>query len=93
MQQIGIDAKRRFAALVFWNGDLVLFSIADQLGARSQIPFAPWGDHFDIWLQGIISQFKTHLIIPLAGRPVGHRIGANRLGNFNLPFGDQWPCN
>ena len=88
MQQIGIDAEGCLAAFILWDGDLILFGIADQLGARPQIPFTPRRDHFNVWLQRIISQFKPNLIIAFAGGAMRHSLGTNRLGDFDLPLGN-----
>ena len=93
MQQVGIDAERRFTAFVARDRNLVLLGIGDQLGARSQIPFSPWGDDPDIGLLRVIGEFETNLIIALAGGTVRNSVSTHFAGNFDLAFGNQWPCD
>ena len=50
----------------------------DQLGARV-VPFAPGGDDLDVGLQRIVAELEAHLVVALAGRAVGDRIGADLL--------------
>ena len=89
MQQIGIHAEGRFAALILRDRDLVFFGELDQARAAGQVPFAPGGDYLHIRLQRVVAQFKPHLVIALAGRAMRHRISAHGFGNFDLALGDQ----
>ena len=57
--------------------------------AAGQVPFAPWGDDLDVRLQRVIAELETDLIVALAGRAMGDRIGADLLGDLDLPLGDQ----
>ena len=86
MQQVCINAERRFAAFVFGNRNLMFLGETNQLGTAGQIPFAPGCNNLDIWVQRIGRQFKTHLIVALACCAVGHRIRTRFRGNFNQTF-------
>ena len=50
MQQVGINAERCLAALVFGNLDLMLLGKFEQGFATLEVPFAPWSDHLDVRL-------------------------------------------
>ncbi len=89
MQQVGVRGERRVAALVLLNRNLVLFREIDQRRAGRQIPFSPGSDHGDVRLQRIISQFKTNLIIALAGGAVADRVGPHLARDLDLLLGDQ----
>ena len=65
MQQVGVDAERRLAALVLGDGDLVLFGEVEQGLAALEIPLAPGGDDVDVGLQRIVAEFEAHLVIAL----------------------------
>ncbi len=93
VQQIGIDRKRSFAALVFGNWDLVFLGKFDQFGPARQIPLAPRGDHLDIRVQRVSREFKADLIVAFAGGAMGDRIGAFCGSNFDQTFGNQWTCD
>ena len=71
----------------------MLFSPFNQPRAAGQIPFAPWGDDFDIGVQRIGRQFKPHLIIAFASRTMRDGIGPGFGGNLDQPFGNQWAGN
>ena len=89
MQQIGIHAEGRFAALVLGNGDLVFLGELNEARAACQVPFAPGRDHLHIGLQRVVAEFKAHLVIALAGCAVRHGIGTHGFSDFNLALGDQ----
>ena len=93
VQQVGINTKRRFAALVFGDWDLVFLGKIDQLGTACKIPFTPGGDDFDIGVQCVGGQLKPHLVIAFAGRAMGNSICPFELCNLNQAFGDQWARN
>ena len=67
----------RLAALVLGDRDLVLLGEGDQRGAAGQVPFPPGGDHLHVRLQGVIGQLEAHLVVALAGRAMGHGVGAD----------------
>ena len=67
------------------------FGEFEQLGAAGQIPFPPRRDHLDVGLERIIGEFETHLVVALAGRAMGDRVGADLLGDLDLLLGDQRP--
>ena len=83
MQKVGINTKRRLAALVFGDWNLVLFGKINQLGTACQIPFAPGGDDFDVRVQCIGRQLESYLVIALAGRAVSDCICALDLRNLD----------
>ena len=91
MQQVGIDAERRLAALVLGDRDLVLLGELEQPGAAGQVPFAPRGDDLDVRLQRVIAELEAHLVVALAGRAMRHRIGADLFGDLDLALRDQRP--
>ena len=91
MQKIGIDGKRRLAALVLGDRDLILLGEGEERGARGQIPFAPGRDDLDVRLQRIIGKLEAHLVVALAGRAMGDGIGADLAGDLDLLLGDQRP--
>ena len=89
VQQVGIDAERRLAALVLGDRDLVLLGELQQPGAAGQLPFAPRGDDLDVGLQRVIAELEAHLVVALAGRAMRHRIGADLFGDLDLALRDQ----
>src|SRR5690606_10394343 len=89
VQKVRVGRERAFAALVLGDRDLVLFSPGDQRGAAGQIPFAPWSNNLDIRCQGIGAQFKTNLIVALAGGAVGNGVSAGFAGDFDQTLGNQ----
>ncbi len=89
VQEVGIDRERRLAALVAGDGDLVLLGIFDELGARGEVPFAPRCDHLDVRLQRIIGELEAHLVVAFAGGAMRHRVGADLVGDLDLPLGDE----
>ena len=91
VQQVGVDRERRLAALVLGDRDLVLLGVFEQPGARGQIPFAPRRDHLDVGLQRVIGELEAHLVVALAGRAMGDRVGADLAGDLDLALGDQRP--
>ena len=60
-----------------------------QRGTGHEIPLSPRGDHREIWGQSVDGQFKTHLVITLAGRAVRDGLSPFSPGNFNKTFGDE----
>ena len=93
MQKVRIHREWRLTALVFGNRNLVLLSKINQLCAAGQIPLPPRRDHLDVGVKCIASKFKTHLVIALARRPVGHSIGTNFFSNLDKALGNKRPCD
>ena len=89
MQQVGIHGIRRTVSLLHLNRNALLRRISQQLLTRSQIPDAPRGDHGDIRLQGVSSQFKAHLIVALAGSAVSHSVCPTLGGDLHQTLGDE----
>ena len=89
MQQVGVGRERRLAALVLGDRDLVRFGERDQRLARAQVPFAPRRNDGDVGLERVVAELETHLVVALAGRPVGDRVGPDPLGDLDLLLGDQ----
>ena len=91
MQKIGVGRERRLAALVLGDRDLVLLGVGDQRRARGEAPFAPGRDDPDVRLQRIGRKLVAHLVVALAGRAVGDRVGADLARDLDQPLGDQRP--
>ncbi|OIQ66955.1 hypothetical protein GALL_514710 [mine drainage metagenome] len=91
VQQVGVDAEGRLAALVLGDLDLVLLGEVQQGLAALEVPLPPRRDHVDVWSQGRIGQFVADLIVSLARRAVADGLGAQPPGDLDLPFGDQRP--
>ena len=91
VQQVRINAERRFAALVLGDRNLVRLGIFQQMGARQQRPFAPRGNHPQMGVQRQRRQFKPHLIVALAGRAMRHGIGPGFSRDFHQTLGNQRP--
>ena len=60
--------------------------VGDQIHAAFEIPLAPGSDDFDVGLQRVIRQLKTHLIVAFAGRAVRDSVSAFLLRDFDLAF-------
>ncbi len=91
MQQVRIDGKGRLAPLVLGDRDLVLFGEFQKLGAARQVPFPPWRDDPDRGIKRIGRKLEPHLIVALAGRAMGHGIGAMLMGDIDEVLGNQRP--
>ena len=89
VQQVGVGREGRLAALVLGDRDLVLLGEGDQRVARGEFPFAPRRDHLDVGLQRVSRELETDLVVALAGRAMGDRVGAGRAGDLDQPLGDQ----
>ena len=76
----------------FYGGshrDVALAGVMDGVLARADLPLAPGGDHLEAWVQGGIGQLEAHLVVALAGGPVGYCVGAHFVSHFHLVLGDQ----
>ncbi len=91
VQKVGVHREGRFVALVFGDGDLVLFGEVDQRLAAGEGPLAPGGDHPDVGLQRVIAELEPHLIVALARGAVTDRVGPDAAGDVDLGLGDQRP--
>ena len=76
VQKVGVDREGRLAALVLGDEDLVLLGEVDQVGARLELPFPPRRDDLDVGVERIGGQLEAHLVVALAGRAMGDRVGA-----------------
>ena len=74
-----------------WRSGLVLLGVVEEAGARGQIPFAPRRDDLDVGLQRVIGQLEADLVVALAGRAMGDRVGADLARDLDLALGDQRP--
>lgn len=86
-------SKRRLAAFVLGNGDLVLLGEVEQLLAAAERPFPPRGDHPDVGFQRVIAELEADLVVALAGGAVRDRIRTDGAGDLDLALGDQRPRN
>ena len=89
MQEVGVDRKRRFAPLVLRDGDLVLFGEGEKRIAGGELPFAPGRDDLDVGVQRIGRQLEAHLVVALARRAMGDRVGARFTGDLDQALGDE----
>ncbi len=71
VQQVGVDAERRLAALVLGDRDLVLLGEVEQRLAALEVPFAPGRDDLDVGLQRVVAELEADLVVALAGGAVG----------------------
>ena len=91
VQQVGIGRKRRFAALVLGDRNLVLFGEGEKRVAGGEAPFSPRRDDLDVGLERIGRQFVAHLVVALAGRAVRDGVGADLARDLDQVLGDQRP--
>ena len=89
MQEVRVDRKRGFAALVAADRDLVRLSEFQEFGAAGELPLAPWRDDAHIGFQSIIGEFEADLVVTLSGGAVGDGVGAGCFGDFDLPLRDE----
>ena len=89
MEQVGVHRIGRFFSMLF-DGDTVCFGESQKFLPAVEIPLSPGGDDGDIGIEREIAQFKTHLVVPLSGRPVTDRVRTCQIGDFYLPLGDEW---
>ena len=73
----------------YGNGNVMSCRVIDLLIAGTQFPFTPGRDDGQIRIQRFYGQFKTYLIVALAGSAVSHRIGAFLVGNVHQVLSDQ----
>ena len=62
-------------------------------GIQRPFVISPGGDDFDIRSQGLDAEFKTDLVVPLAGSAVADGSSAFLPGDFHQLLGDQRPCH
>ena len=58
---------------------------------EANLPLAPRRDHLDVGLQRIGRELEAHLVVALAGRAMGDRVGADLARDLDQPLGDQRP--
>src|SRR5436190_22245342 len=88
MQQIRVYRKRRLAALVLRDRDLVLLGKGDERLARAPLPFPPWRNHRHVRLARVVAQLETYVVIALAGCAVRGGIRPGLFCDFDLGLGD-----
>ncbi len=91
VQQVGVHRERRLALLVLGDRNLMLAGERQQILAALEAPFAPRCDDLDRRIERVIGQLESDLVVALAGRAMTDRVGANLVGDLDLPFGDQRP--
>ena len=69
----------------------MLLGEGEKRAAGGELPFAPGRDDLDVGLERISRQLEAHLIIALAGRAMGDRVGADFVGDLDQMLGDQRP--
>ena len=93
MQEVGVDRKRRLAAFVLGDRDLVLLREGEERAPGGEAPLAPRRDDLDVGLEGIGRELEAHLVVALAGRAVGDRVRPDLAGDVDEMFGDQGPSD
>ena len=91
VQQVCVNREGRLAALVLGDRNLVRLGKFQKLGARGQIPQPPGRDDLDGRVKCRDTQLEPDLIVALAGRAMGHGIGAGFLRDADQMFGNQRP--
>ena len=91
VQQVGVDRKRRLAALVLGDGDLVLLGEFEELAAGIEVPLAPGRDHLDVGIERVIAELETDLVVALAGGAMGDGLGPGLMRDLDLALGDERP--
>ena len=71
------------------NRNAVFFGVFFQGGTALHVPLTPGSDDLDGGIKMVISDFKTHLIIALAGGTMGNGVCPFPGGNLHLRLGDQ----
>ena len=65
--------------------------VLDLVVARVERPLPPRRDDLQVRGQGFVGQLEADLIVPLAGAPVRHGVGALGQGDLDLRLGDDRP--
>lgn len=68
--------------------NILFFCITNQIFSTFEIPRAPWCDDLEVGLERHECEFKAHLVVTFACRPVSDRIGAFFFGDFYLTLGN-----
>ncbi len=91
VQEIGVHRIRCAPPLLFLevHRNFVGLGVAQQLLARIEIPFAPRCNDLHVGHQRIGAELEADLIVALAGRTVGDRVGAGLARNLDEALGDQ----
>jgi hypothetical protein len=92
VQEVGVDRERRLAALVLGDRDLVL--LGERRAARCSRRSSHSRQGAMILMSGSSAysrEFEAHLVVALAGRAVGDRVGADLAGDVDQVLGDQRP--
>src|SRR5687768_10509530 len=66
-----------------------LLRVRDRILAAADVPFAPWRDHREVRRKGSEGQLEADLVVPLAGAPMGERIGTDRTSDLHLAARDE----
>src|SRR5688572_3957225 len=89
VEEIRIDGKRRLAALIPGDRDLMLFGKGDQVGTALERPFAPRGNDSDVMAEDIGGELKAHLVVAFAGGAVSDGIGTGLARDLDQPLGNE----
>src|SRR5258708_6442460 len=84
---VAIAAVDIFLALL--DGNVVFLRVGNGIFAGIDVPFAPRSDDLHVWRDRFVGQFKSHLIVALAGAAVRQAVGAELQRNFRLALGDD----
>jgi hypothetical protein len=75
--------------LSFGTGIWFFSAKSEKVGPGFEGPVPPRRDHLDVRVERIGGELKANLVIALAGRAMGNRIGAGFFGDLDQPLGDQ----
>ncbi len=87
MPQVRIAAVNGFDGSRDWH--VVFGGVGNGILARANLPFAPGGDDFQARVECHHGQFEAHLVVPLAGRAVRHRVRADLVSHIHQMLGNQ----
>ena len=71
------------------DGNLAGVSVIDFVFARSDVPFPPGGNDFQLRIESLVGELEPDLIVAFPGAAVGHRIRSFLFGDFDLAARDQ----
>ena len=71
------------------HGDVVARRELEERGPRAELPLPPGRDHPEVGRERRVGQLEADLVVALAGRAVGHGVGALPGRDLDLSAGDQ----
>jgi len=72
----------------------VFFTVFDHFCAAweflAEVIHAPWGDHFDVWGEGVKGEFEADLVVAFPRGSMGDGVGPFCTGDIKHAFNDAW---